>query len=318
MRVASRIVAVGRGVELSALGVGTASLGDVFGPVPDDSASDIVHAMQETGLRYIDTAPLYGLGLAEERLGRAIAGSGSAGLTISTKVGRILDAAAPGGWRFDFTRDGIRRSLEGSLARLRRDRVDLLLLHDPDAHEAQVDGEAWPALRELRDEGVAGAIGVGMNQWEMPLRFVERLDPDVVMVAGRYTLLDQGAAALLLPACAERGIAVILAGVFNSGILIDPVDDAWFDYRPAPPSRIALARAIRDVAERHRVPLAHIALEFAFAHPAVASVVVGVGRASTLRRGLAALERPAPAAVWEELLDSGLIPADAPLPGRMR
>jgi D-threo-aldose 1-dehydrogenase len=298
---------IGSGVRLSTLGAGTSSLGDVFGPVDEAAAVGVVGACLANQVRYLDTAPLYGSGTSERRLGRALADLGQPDLVISTKVGRTLDASAPDGWRFDFSREAILRGLDSSLTRLGRDSVDIVYVHDPDDHEREVYREAWPALVELRDQGVVRAIGFGMNQWQMPLRFVERLDVDVVMLAGRYTLLDTSADREFLSTCIERKVAVVLAGVFNSGILANPVDGAWFNYQPASPELLYRARRMRDVAEFHGSTLAAIALQFALGHPAASSVVVGVGSAANLKRNVDAANSPVPTGLWEQLVSENLI-----------
>ncbi|EOD63337.1 aldo/keto reductase [Amycolatopsis vancoresmycina] len=269
------------------LGLGTAGLGNVFGEVGDEAAAEVVTAAAAAGVRYFDTAPYYGSGLAERRLGRALPPGPFA---VSTKVGRTL---AGGGCFFDFSADAVRRGIEGSLGRLGLDRVDLVYLHDPDDHEEEAATAAWPELCRLRDEGVVSAIGVGMNQWEMPARFVERLDVDVVLLAGRYTLLDRSGERLL-DLCGERGVGVVLGGVFNSGLLIDPRPGAWFDYAPAAPEVLARARRMRDVAAEAGYDLAACALAFAAAHPAVTSVLAGVTSAAQLRANLAAFRREVP------------------------
>ena len=272
------------------LGLGTAGLGNVFGDVDDEAAAEVVAAAAGAGVRYFDTAPFYGFGSAERRLGRALARLPAGSFTVSTKVGRTL---TDGGCFFDFSADAVRRGIEGSLERLGLDRVDLAYLHDPDDHEEQAASEAWPALCRLRDEGVVSAIGVGMNQWQMPARFVERLDVDVVLLAGRYTLLDRSGARLL-DRCGERGVDVVLGGVFNSGLLIDPRPGAWFDYAPAAAELVARAQRMREVAASAGYDLTACALAFAAAHPAVTSVLVGVTSAAQLRENLDAFHREVP------------------------
>lgn len=306
-RAAARRALRGTPVSVSALGAGTASLGDVFGPVSEASAIELIGACIDGGISYLDTAPLYGNGLSERRLGAALRELGQPEITISTKVGRTLDADSPEGWRFDFSRDAILRGLESSLSRLGRDRVDIVYLHDPDSFEQQVYDEAWPTLADLRDEGVIGAIGVGMNQWQLPLRFVERLDIDVVMLAGRYTLLDSSAEARFLPACEIADVSVVLAGVFNSGVLVDPVDGAWFDYKAATQTQLERARAIRAVASEFGVSLPQLALGYAFEHPAATSVVVGVGSAKNLRRNIDSVQHPLPLGLIARLREEQLI-----------
>ncbi|WP_410609738.1 aldo/keto reductase [Amycolatopsis sp. lyj-109] len=269
------------------LGLGTAGLGNVFGDVDDEAAAEVIAAAAGAGVRYFDTAPYYGFGLAERRLGRALAGLPAGSFTVSTKVGRTL---TDGGCFFDFSADAVRRGIEGSLDRLGLDRVDVGYLHDPDEHEEQAATEAWPELCRLRDEGVVSAIGVGMNQWEMPARFVERLDVDVVLLAGRYTLLDRSGGRLL-DLCGERGVDVVLGGVFNSGLLIDPRPGAWFDYAPASVDLLARAQRMREVAASAGYDLAEAALAFAAAHPAVISVLVGVTSAAQVQANVGAFRR---------------------------
>jgi D-threo-aldose 1-dehydrogenase len=250
------------------------------------------------------------------------------GFVLSTKVGRLLRPLGPGeavdpqgfadlppGKRvWDLSRDGVRRSLEESLERLGLERVDVLYLHDPDEHEREAYEHALPALAELRAQGLVRAIGAGMNQAEMLTRFVRDLDLDVVLVAGRYSLLDQRAAAELLPACAERGVAVVVGGAFNSGLLADPRPGAAFDYAPAPPELLARARRLAELCARHGVPLRAAALAFPFGHPAVTCVLVGARSADEVRDALAMHATRVPGALWAELVAEGLLPAQLPTP----
>lgn len=294
------------GVRISSLGVGTASLGDVFGEVDDGAAEAVVAACALSAITYLDTAPLYGNGLAETRLGAAL-DDNRGGFTLSTKVGRTLDPDAPEGRVYDLSRDAILRGLESSLRRLDRDRVDIVYVHDPDDHEAEVYATAWPTLRELRDQGVIGAIGFGMNQWQAPLRFIGDLDVDIVMLAGRYTLLDTSAAEEFLPACLEKNVSVVAAGVFNSGVLANPVPGAWYDYAPASTEQLHRAQAIQAVGSEYGISLATLALHFAYSHPAVTSVVVGAGSQRTVARNVEALSTTVPDEVWVRLRDEGLV-----------
>lgn len=306
---ASATTQLGRSaVEVSRLAAGMASLGNVFGAVDEGAASDLLRSCADAGVRYLDTAPLYGLGLSERRLGAALGDYADDAFVLSTKVGRTLSDESPEGWVYDLSRDAILRGFESSLERLGRARVDVLYLHDPDEFESQVYESAWPTLVELRDQGTVGAIGVGMNQWQMPLDIVRRLDVDVVLLAGRYTILDTSGADELLPECLERGVAVALGGVFNSGVLIDPAPGAWFDYRPATEAVLTRATAIRTVAARYGISLAHVALAFASAHPAVTSTIVGVGSGAMLTEHAQAMAKPVPVALWRELQASGLLP----------
>ncbi|MGW1007793.1 aldo/keto reductase [Streptomyces sp. NPDC002520] len=316
-------------VTTTRLAFGGAALGNLFTPIRHATAEAAVEAAWQSGVRAFDTAPHYGLGLSEIRLGAALRERPRAGYTLSTKVGRILEPlAVPAGddlangfavpathlRRWDFTADGVRRSLEGSLERLGLDRVDVVYLHDPDDHLVQALDEAYPALERLRSEGVVGAIGAGMNHSAPLARFVRETDVDVVLLAGRYTLLDQSALADLLPAAAERGVSVVVGGVFNSGLLADPGPGATFDYAAAPPELMDRALKMQQVCERHGVTLRAAAVRFALGHPAVASVLVGVRRAGEIVDAAKQLDTPIPAALWDDLRDSGQLPADAPVP----
>ena len=326
-------VALGRGgLRVSALALGTAPLGNLYAPVAEEDAAATVGSALEAGLTYVDTAPHYGLGLAERRLGRLLAGVPRDRFVVSTKVGRLVRPLAPGetadpegfadsppGRRvWDLSGDGVRRSLEESLERLGLDRVDILLLHDPDDHEREAYEQAFPALIELRDQGVVTAIGAGMNQAEMLTRFVRDLDIDVVLVAGRYSLLDQRALAELLPTCAARGTAVVVGGVFNSGLLADPRPGATFDYAPAPPELVDRAARLAEVCARHGTPLRAAALAFPFGHPAVTSVLVGARSAAEVQDAVACFEWPVPGELWADLVATGLLPADVPNPAGQR
>ena len=216
---------------------------------------------------------------------------------------------------FDYSADGVRRSIDESLGRLGLDRIDIALIHDPDDHwQAALDG-AYPALAKLRDEGVIRAVGAGMNQSEMLARFVRETDIDVVLVAGRYTILEQGALDELLPACEERGVAVLVGGVMNSGVLANPSGtDSRFNYVPAPSAVVDRARRIGEVCERHGVPLRAAAVQFPLAHPAVVSLVTGVRSVAHLEEYPAFARLEIPAALWEELRAEGLLRDDAPVP----
>jgi D-threo-aldose 1-dehydrogenase len=315
-------------VAVSRLGFGSASIGNLYAPVSDAQATATTHAALDAGLRYLDTAPHYGAGLAESRLGAALAGRERASFTISTKVGRLLRPPradeqiadydfpeAPVRVRdWDFSAAGVRSSLASSLERLGLDRVDIALLHDPDEHEFAVHHTAYPALAELRTAGVLGAIGAGMNQTAMLTRLVRDLDLDVVLCAGRYTLLDPSAARELLPTCAARGTSVVIGGVYNSGLLADPRHNARYDYRAAPAELVARTRAIDAVCARHGVPLRTAALRFPFGHPAVASVLVGCRSVAEVEDNVRCFRHPVPGALWAELRRRDLIPADVPVP----
>jgi D-threo-aldose 1-dehydrogenase len=317
------------------LGLGSAPLGGLFNGVPDDVAHAVVQHAYDVGLRFFDTAPLYGYGSAERRMGHVLAQQPRNEFVLSTKVGRLirpredagsgLDAAGAGQFRdapplvpvFDFTYDAVMRSVEESLERLGMDRIDVLLIHDPDDHFDQAVGGAYKALDKLRSEGTIKALGSGMNQAEMLARFARDLDFDCFLVAGRYTLLDQAALPELLPICEERKIAIIIGGVYNSGILanLDNLERATFNYQPAEQRWLDKAREIKIVCDRHNVPIQAAALQFPLAHPAVAVVLTGARSVDELDQNLAFMRQPIPADLWAELKSVGLLPAEAPTPG---
>lgn len=315
---------LGRGaVSVTALSLGTAPLGNLLAAVTDEQAAAVVDAAFDVGIGYFDTAPHYGVGLSEERLGRGFAGRDRGSFTVSTKVGRVLrplrdgepvDAqgfvgAPPRAREWDFSAAGIRASIEGSLGRLGLDHVEIALLHDPDEHERDVYEAGYGALAELRTEGVVGAIGAGMNQSAMLTRFVRDFDLDVVLCAGRYTLLDQSALADLLPECERRGTSVVIGGVYNSGLLANPKPGATYDYAPASADLVGRAQALAQVCERHGVPLKAAAVQFPLRQPAVASVLVGCRSAAEVRDNAEAFRHPIPEQLWPDLVESGLIPA---------
>ncbi|GCE02422.1 oxidoreductase [Embleya hyalina] len=302
----------GTDVLVSEVGLGAAPLGNLGSPIDDETAGAIVDAAWRAGIRYFDTAPHYGVGLSESRLGDALRGRPRGEFTVSTKVGRLLvdDPDAPtSGEGFvdtparrrvrDYSADGVRRSLDASLNRLGLDRIDIVLIHDPDEHWAEAVGAAYPALAELRAQGVIGAIGVGMNQSAMPARFVAETDLDCVMLAGRYTLLDRSGADLL-DLCARRGVSVLGAGVYNSGLLADPRPGATYDYAPADDRLLARALRLRDICEAYDVPLRAAALRFVAAHPAVATIVVGARDAAQITDTVTLAAEPIPDELWEE------------------
>lgn len=333
-------VPLGRtGLELTRLGFGGASIGGIFRWVDDDDAIATLRHAWSLGVRYFDTAPLYGYGASERRFGRALADQPRDSFVLSTKVGRLVrDAAAiPPGTDidrqmidgredayyvirdpvrivFDYSTDGVRRSIEESLERLGLERIDIALIHDPDDHWREAIEGAWPALERLRAEGVIRAVGAGMNQSAMLTRFVRETSMDVVLVAGRYTLLDQVALDDLLPACLERGVGVLIGGVMNSGVLVDPRPGARFNYGPAPAEVIERARRIGEVCKRHDVPLRAAAMQFPMAHPAVVSLVAGVRSVAHLDEYPALLGHPITPDLWSDLREEGLIAADAPVP----
>ncbi len=319
-------VPLGRGgVRVTRLVFGGAPIGGLFAAVDDDTALATLEAAWDAGIRAFDTAPHYGVGLSERRIGRFLAGRPRADYVLSTKVGRLLEPAAldgksqtEGAEGFygtpkltrvrDYSRDGVLASLEASLGRLGVDRVDVALIHDPDDHGPEALEGAYPALAGLRAEGVIGAVGVGMNQVQMLEWFLPRTDLDCVLVAGRYTLLDTRAAGSLFPECQRRGVAVLAAGVFNSGVLADPGPAATYDYLPASPDVMDRARRIGAACARHGLPIGAAALQFTLRHPAVTAAVVGARSPAEIAADAGYLARDVPDALFDELAGEGLIP----------
>ena len=325
------------GVTVTRIGLGGAPLARLRTKTAEKAAQGAIAAAYEAGVRYFDTAPRYGTGLSEQRLGDGLHGLPRDQFTISTKVGFRLDPPQParsGRVRVDvacdFSRDAVLRSLEESCARLRMDRIDIALIHDPDYAPQDPEGDpdratgnhfravmdgAYPALRELREQGVIGAIGLGMNQCQMLLEFARAGDFDCFMLAGRYTLLDQTALVELMPECRERGISVILASVFNSGILAEgPGPDATFNYAPAPAEVMERARGLDAVCARHGVALPAAALQFPLAHAAATAAAVGACKRGEVRDDLAHASAKIPKAFWREIGQRELIDPSAPTP----
>ncbi|WP_432251820.1 aldo/keto reductase [Streptomyces sp. HNM1019] len=303
------------GVRVPPLGLGCAPLANLYQAVPEERALDTVRAAFDTGLTYMDTAPHYGVGLSEERLGRVLAGRDRAGYTLSTKVGRRLRPRAPDRVReWDFTRDGIRASLESSLERLGVDAVDIAYLHDPEDHVREVHETGFAALAELKREKLVKAIGFGMNHSDLLARFVADFDVDVVLCAGRWTLLERTAFDDLLPVCERRGTSVVVGGVYNSGLLADPAPGARYDYRQAPPELLARARRLAEVCAEFQVPLRAAALRFPFGHPAVAAAVVGCASPAEVRDNAELFAHDIPGELWQALVRRGLLDDDIPLP----
>jgi D-threo-aldose 1-dehydrogenase len=319
-------------VLVSRLGLGTVPFGGLYAKVAEEDVLDVVRETWDAGARFFDTAPVYGMGMAEVRLGMVLPHLDRDSFVIATKVGRLLRPDAPpdpvlidpDGPRFrsalpmnpvfDFSYDGAMRSLEESLLRLNLDRVDIVHIHDPDDRYEEALRGAYIALESLRRAGTIRAVGVGMTQSAMLARFVRETDIDCVLLAGRYTLLDQSAAYDLLPACLDRGVSVIAGGVFNSGILADPTVPSTYDYLPAEPTIVERAQRLRSICEAHGVSLAAAAIQFALGHPAVASVIVGVRSVTELRTNLSAAAATIPQDMWHELVHSGLLPRDVPVP----
>ena len=312
------------GVRVSRLVLGCAPLGGLFAPVPEQQARATVDTAWELGVRTFDTAPHYGAGLSEQRLGAALRNRPREEYVLSTKVGRLLVAGTTGdstgadifaetsglGRVRDYSPDGVRRSLEQSLDRLGLDRAELVHVHDAHDHLDQAIREAVPALVELREQGTIRAVSAGIDYPAAAARFVREADVDCVLIAGRYTLLDQSAATDLLPLCRQRGVAVLAAAPFNSGVLADPRPGATYWYRPAPPDILQRAQRIAAVCARHATPIATAALTFPLRHPAVHAVVVGARSPEEITGAVTALAAPPPEDLWAELAAEALVPTD--------
>lgn len=327
-----------RGPAVTAMGFGGAPLGDLYASLDDSTAIATVDAALDAGIALVDTSPLYGRGLSEHRIGTALRRRPRDPVVLSTKVGRVF-APAPTGvarsegyagglpheGRFDYSYDGAMRSLEQSMLRLGVASVDVVLIHDVDpwthgdeaaARQREALAGAWRALADLRAQRVVRAIGIGVNDAAVCEAFAHEADLDCVLLAGRYSLLEQPALDRFLPLAQERGIGVMLGGVYNSGILATgAIEGARYNYRPAPPDVLARVAAIERVCAAHGVALAHAALAFVLGHPAVSSVVLGAVSPDEVRRNVGAFARPVPAALWRDLRAERLLRGDAPVPG---
>ncbi|WP_243695221.1 aldo/keto reductase [Agromyces protaetiae] len=323
----TRAAAEAVGTRLGPLGFGAAPIGNLYREVTDAEARAALETAWAGGIRYFDTAPHYGLGLSERRLGAFLRERPRDEFVVSTKVGRILEPnpdfaggddldhgfAVPNDLvrRFDPSETGVRKSLEDSLERLGLDRVDVLYLHDPDAYDLDRGlAEALPALAKLRDEGLVAAIGIGVNDAAVAARAVREGDLDLVMIAGRYTLLEQPALDDLLPLCVERGVGVVAAAPFNSGLLArdTPPADATYNYGDVPADVLARARELADICRAEGVSLPVAAVQYPLRHPAVRSVVAGTARADAVRENVDRLHTPIPDGFWERLEAQGVIP----------
>lgn len=326
------------GLDFTELGFGAAPLGNLYRAISDDDAQAILEAAWAAGVRYFDTAPLYGLGLSETRLNRFLRDKPRDGYVLSTKIGRLLRATTPekrdgfGKWFevparnevYDYGYDGVMRSLEFSLERLGLDRVDILFAHDLDVfnHKSQAALDArlkefmaggYKALQELRDDGTIRAFGAGLNEWQPCQWLAERGDFDLFLLAGRYTLLEQEALAGFLPLCETRGIGIVIGGPYNSGILATgPKPGAFYNYDPAPPEILDRAARIEAACGRHGVRLVDAAFQFPLRHPAVISVIPGGQGLKEMDSNLAAAKAEIPAALWADLKAEGLMRKDAP------
>jgi aryl-alcohol dehydrogenase-like predicted oxidoreductase len=311
-------------VAVPALGLGTAPLGGWPRAVSAEQARATIETAWAAGIRHFDTAPFYGHGLSEQHLGGVLPGLDRSQFTISTKVGRLLVPGHPAEALYegvpdlvpqpDFTAPGVLKSLAESRERLALERIDMVLIHDPDDAHEEALREAYPALAELRAAGEIGAIGVGMN-WSEPLaRFAREADFDCFLLAGRYTLLEQGALDELMPAVAERGASVIAGGVLNSGVLVDPRPGATYNYAPAPEDIVARAAALQAACAEFGVPLRAAAMQFPLAHPQVPCVVLGARTPAEVADCVAMMRLPIPGELWAALKERDLLRADAPVP----
>jgi D-threo-aldose 1-dehydrogenase len=327
------------GVEVTIMGCGGAPLGNMYRAFPDTQARATLDACYEAGIRYFDTAPLYGFGLSEHRLGEALRGRKRAEFVLSSKVGRLLEPGDPatldhGQFQdglpfaqvYDYSYDGVMRSLEHSLQRLGTWRVDVLLVHDLDvwthrseaARRARVEefmAGGYRAMLELREQGAVRAIGAGVNETVACQDLALRGDFDCFLLAGRYTLLEQGPLDALLPLCERRHIALIVGGAYNTGILATgAVDGAYFQYAPAPPEILARVRRIEAVCARHDVRLPTAALQFPLGHPTVATIALGMRAPEEVAQNMEIFAPAIPADFWAELKHEGLLRPDAPTP----
>lgn len=324
------------GLSVSIMGFGGAPLGESLRTYPDEETIAALSEAHKVGVTMFDTSPYYGHGLSEHRFGTALRRVPRESFVLSTKVGRVMNpliaegrAGAAGGFKhkcsFDYSYDGAMRSFEQSLLRLGLSSVDILLIHDVDVwthgkdmieqrFKEAMDG-AYRALAKLREQGAIKGIGIGVNEADMCARFAQAGDFDVMMLAGRYTLIEQGALDTFLPMAVEKNIAILVAGTFNSGILATgPVPGALYNYKPAPPEIIERVKKIEAVCRAHNVALPHAAMQFPLAHPANASIVLGAVSPSEVQRNLAGLTAKIPAALWSDLKKEGLIVAHAPVP----
>jgi len=306
-------VEIAPGVKISTMGIGAATFGGLFTSMSDSDAVDVVQSAFAHGINYFDTAPHYGKGSSERRLGALLKTYPRNSFVLSSKIGRLLVPTSHGAdpdfldadpsveRKFDYSAQGVERSLKDSLERLGLDSIDIVFVHDPDNHADVAIKEAYPALAKMRDQGIVKAIGIGMNQSAIPTRFVQETDIDIVLLAGRYTLLDQSGAKDLLPAALAKGVSVLAAGVYNSGILANPVKGATYDYAPANDEIVARAKMISDFLQEQGVSLSRAALQYPLRHPAVKALLVGSRSSAEVDANVAAFNDVVPDSVWDAL-----------------
>lgn len=330
----------GQSVSLTELGFGCAPLGNLFRAISESEAQKTLEAAWSAGIRYFDTAPLYGLGLSETRLNHFLRGKKREDYVISTKVGRLLDVCPPdqrtgiGKFfdtpsrkeRYDYSYDGVMRSIAFSLERLGLDSIDILFVHDidvfnhkteaaRDAHVLSFMGGGYNALRKLRDEKVIKAFGAGINEWQVAETLTRAGDFDIFLLAGRYTLLEQQALDSFLPLCEDRGVGIVVGGPYNSGILATgPKPGAMYNYEAAPESVIERVRKIERVCKAHKVKLAEAALRFPLHHPAVVSVIPGGVSPKEVALNVKTMDAKLPKELWKDLKAEGLLNPGAPVP----
>jgi D-threo-aldose 1-dehydrogenase len=319
------------GIMVTRLGLGGASMGNMYRPVNDEEAQEAISAAYVNGIRYFDTAPMYGYGKSERLYGEVLKDRPRDSFVLSTKAGRLIVEGdpKPGTEKtpfvdlpglhpiFDYSRDGVLRSLDESLKRLQLDRVDIVFIHDPDVENCyrQALKESYPALDDLRSQGVIRAVGVGMNQAEMLTQFARDAQFDCFLLAGRYTLLDQVALKELFPLCLKKDISIVIGGAYNSGILATGArNGAYYDYAPAPPEILDRTRRLEKVCDEYRVPLKAAALQFPFGHPVVVSNVPGTRSKGRFEENMSLMSFPIPGDFWTQLRRRGLIAEEAPLP----
>jgi D-threo-aldose 1-dehydrogenase len=306
-------------LELTRLSLGTAPLAGLFKSVDVSDSDQLIHTALDNGMNYFDTAPLYGHGLAEERLGR-ILGTVTKPFVLETKVGRVLnwvEKADPVPWFpdadphmqpvFDYSADGIKRSLDESLKRLGVDHIDIALMHEAENHIPQAINTAYPVLADLKRQGIIKAVGIGINFCDAAVEIMKSVDLDIVLLAGRYTLLDQSAQNKLLPYALERKVDITIGGVFNSGVLADPKPGATFEYLPASNEIIKKAQDIGAFLKKLGIPLTAAALQFPLRHPAVTSVLTGSRNSRELLANMTDFDLELPEDIWNQLEDAGLI-----------
>ena len=306
-------------LELTRLSLGTAPLAGLFKSVDISESDQLIRTALDNGMNYFDTAPLYGHGLAEERLGRILSNV-TKPFVLQTKVGRVLnwvEKADPVPWFpdadphiqpvFDYTADGIKRSLDESLKRLGVDQIDIALMHDAENHISEAINIAYPVLADLKRQGIIKAIGIGINLCDVAIEIMKNVDLDIVLLAGRYTLLDQSAQNKLLPYALERRVDITIGGVFNSGVLADPKPGATFEYLPASDEIIKKAQEIGAFLKNLGIPLTAAALQFPLRHPAVTSVLTGSRNSKELLANAADFDLELPEDIWNQLEDAGLI-----------